>query len=218
MEWNDVDEDRFQTKTTLLEVQLQIFGIRDDIKLVNDGRYFVYNRRCQMRRRMLGKKYKKIQIYLFNDLFIWVSERGKFKGSYSFYDPNLEVKKCGKENEAMFSIGMQNEKHPREIVCVDDCMCFIYLLCVWFICFYFFLLLHCLSRFFVSFSTGCFDVEHTCTYCSVWTFLHLFALFGLFVFLPLRQRFCTREVELSKNVFVWKDTKAATGFCVLNSK
>ena len=47
------------------------------------------NRMCQMRRRMIGKKYKQIQIYLFNDLFVWVSARGKFKGSYSFYDPNV---------------------------------------------------------------------------------------------------------------------------------
>ena len=47
------------------------------------------NRVCQMRRRILGNKYKQIQIYLFNDLFVWVSARGKFKGSYSFYDPNV---------------------------------------------------------------------------------------------------------------------------------
>ena len=105
-----------------MEVQLQIHGIREDLRLVNDQRYFIYNRTCQMRRRMIGKKLKKIHIYLFNDLFIWVSEKGKFKGSYSFYDPNLDIKKTGKIDEAQFSIGLQNEKHPRDIVCVDDSM------------------------------------------------------------------------------------------------
>eukprot|EP01084_Bolivina_argentea_P281126 480959_1 len=114
-------EDRLQQKTRLLEVQLQIHGYNKT--LVEDDRFFVYNRQCQMKRRGLpGKKYKHIQIYLFNDLFIWVSARGRFKGSYSFYKENLQIaipSHC-KKGDALFSIGLPTEKHKREIVCADD--------------------------------------------------------------------------------------------------
>ena len=115
------DEDRLQQKTRLLEVQLQIHGFNQT--LVKNDRFFVYNRQCQMKRRGLpGKKYKHIQIYLFNDLFLWVSARGRFKGSYSFYKENLEISipsNC-KKGDALFSIGLKSEKHKRLIVCADD--------------------------------------------------------------------------------------------------
>eukprot|EP00484_Ammonia_sp_Unknown_P005288 CAMPEP_0197081520 /NCGR_PEP_ID=MMETSP1384-20130603/214674_1 /TAXON_ID=29189 /ORGANISM="Ammonia sp." /LENGTH=771 /DNA_ID=CAMNT_0042520415 /DNA_START=23 /DNA_END=2338 /DNA_ORIENTATION=- len=115
------NEDRLQKKTRLLEVQVQIHGYNKS--LVDDNRYFVYNRHCQMKRRGLpGKKYKQIQVYLFNDLFLWVSARGRFKGSYSFYKENLEVEipKNSKKGDAVFSIGLATEKHKRLIVCADD--------------------------------------------------------------------------------------------------
>ena len=115
------DENRLQQKTRLVEIQLQIHGFNK--RLVSNDRVFVYNRTCQMKRRGLpGKKYKQIQIYLFNDLLIWVSSRGKFKGSYSFYQQDLEI--ClppnHKKGDACFSIGLTSEKHKRLIVCADD--------------------------------------------------------------------------------------------------
>lgn len=71
---------------------------------------------------LISKRYKQIQIYLFNDLFLWVSARGKFKGSYSFYAEDLEIEipaDC-KKGDALFSIGLKKEKHKRLIVCADD--------------------------------------------------------------------------------------------------
>ena len=115
------DERRLQNKTRLLEVQLQIHGHSQ--RLVVDGRFFVYNRQCQMKRGgLISKRYKQIQIYLFNDLFLWVSARGKFKGSYSFYaeDLQIEIPSDCKKGDALFSIGLQKEKHKRLIVCADD--------------------------------------------------------------------------------------------------
>ena len=116
-----LDEDRLQQKTRLLEVQLQIHGFNQT--LVKKDRFFVYNRQCQMKRRGLpGRKFKHIQIYLFNDLFLWVSARGRFKGSYSFFKENLEIyiPQNSKPGDALFSIGLKTEKHKRLIVCADD--------------------------------------------------------------------------------------------------
>jgi len=117
-------EKRLQNKTRLLEVQLQIHGYHKERGLVEDGRRFVYNRQCQMKRDrgLISKRYKHIQIYLFNDLFLWVSARGKFKGSYSFLADDLEIgvpADC-KKGDALFSIGLHKERHKRLIVCADD--------------------------------------------------------------------------------------------------
>eukprot|EP00485_Elphidium_margaritaceum_P024314 CAMPEP_0202712972 /NCGR_PEP_ID=MMETSP1385-20130828/47596_1 /ASSEMBLY_ACC=CAM_ASM_000861 /TAXON_ID=933848 /ORGANISM="Elphidium margaritaceum" /LENGTH=650 /DNA_ID=CAMNT_0049373175 /DNA_START=22 /DNA_END=1974 /DNA_ORIENTATION=- len=115
------NEDRFQRKTRLLEVQLQIHGYNKP--LVEENRFFVYNRQCQMRRRGLtASKNKVIQIYLFSDLLIWVSARGKFKGSYSFYSHDLEiaVPDASKAGDALFLIGLAAEKNKRVVECADD--------------------------------------------------------------------------------------------------
>jgi len=76
----------------------------------------------QMKRSFFGKKYKLITAYLFNDLFVWASARGKFKGSYSFYDLNLEIDipPNSKVGDATFCIGLKTEKHKRLIQCADD--------------------------------------------------------------------------------------------------
>ncbi len=77
-----------------------------------------------MRRRMLGKKYKRITIFLFNDLFIWVSARGRYKGSYSLYEEKLDIgiPKNHKKDDAEFFIGLSSEKTKRLIVCASDGM------------------------------------------------------------------------------------------------
>ena len=115
-----IDEDRLQQKTRLLEVQLQIHGYNGS--LVKKDRFFVYNRQCQMKRNGLRRNYKHIQVYLFSDLFLWVSARGRFKGSYSFLKENLDIQipSNSKPGDAIFSIGLKTEKHQRLIVCADD--------------------------------------------------------------------------------------------------
>lgn len=114
------NEVRLQTKTRLLEIQLQIHGNPEP--LVCDDRKFLYNKMCQMKRSLTWKKYKQVTIYLFTDLFLWVSVRGRFKGSYSFYKANLviEVPKSCKIGDAQFQIGLKSEKTKRMIVCADD--------------------------------------------------------------------------------------------------
>mmetsp|Transcript_68900 Transcript_68900/g.109374 ORF Transcript_68900/g.109374 Transcript_68900/m.109374 type:complete len:642 (+) Transcript_68900:67-1992(+) len=75
-------------KTRLLEIQLQLFGNPEPI--VTDGRYFVYNRLCQIKQSgHLGKKYKHIHLYIFNDGLLWCSKRGQFKQQFSFKHTNL---------------------------------------------------------------------------------------------------------------------------------
>ncbi|ETO25754.1 hypothetical protein RFI_11387 [Reticulomyxa filosa] len=129
-----------RTKTKLLEVQLQIHGEYKTI--VQDDRYFIsyliylflyfilllsffwvhYNlcKPCQMRRKLLHKKYKGITVYLFSDLFVWVSVRGKYKGSYSLYNTELQIEKSGKVGDAEFSVGLATEKNKRLVVCAND--------------------------------------------------------------------------------------------------
>ncbi|ETO10146.1 hypothetical protein RFI_27232 [Reticulomyxa filosa] len=65
-------------------------------------------------------KLKGVTIYLFSDLFLWASVRGKYKGSYSLYDKDLQITKSGKEGDADFSIGLKLEKSKRTIVCAND--------------------------------------------------------------------------------------------------
>ena len=74
-------------KTRLLEIQLEIFGNPEPI--VAADRHFVYNRICQQKLGGLGKKFKYIHLYIFNDGLLWCSKRGQFKRSFSFKNTNL---------------------------------------------------------------------------------------------------------------------------------
>lgn len=71
-----------------MEIQLQIFDNPDPI--VTDDRYFIYNRICQVKLSgHLGKKYKHIHLYIFNDGLLWCSKRGQFKKGFKFINTNL---------------------------------------------------------------------------------------------------------------------------------
>jgi len=87
------NEKRLKAKIKLLEVQLQIQG--NFKTFVKDERYFIMNKPCQMRRKASDKKHRKITAYLFSDLFVWTS-RGKYKGSYSFFNEELQIEKSKK--------------------------------------------------------------------------------------------------------------------------
>ena len=73
---------KFIKKTRLLEIQLQIFG--NPAPIVTNDRYFVYNRICQIKLSGIGKKYKHIHLYIFNDCLLWVSKRGHWKKQFDF--------------------------------------------------------------------------------------------------------------------------------------
>ena len=67
---------------------MQIFDNPDPI--VTDDRYFIYNRICQIKLSgHLGKKYKHIHLYIFNDGLLWCSKRGQFKKGFKFINTNL---------------------------------------------------------------------------------------------------------------------------------
>jgi len=116
-----MNEEKFQEKTKLLEIQLQVHG--NPRPIVHDGRYLIYSRACQMKCQFFGKKHKLITTYLFNDLFLWASTRGKFKGSYSFYDDSLEIEipQNSKPGDSIFYIGRKSETHKKFFQCADDC-------------------------------------------------------------------------------------------------
>ncbi|ETO25098.1 hypothetical protein RFI_12046 [Reticulomyxa filosa] len=134
------NEKRLQVKIKLLEVQLQIHGnyktiVKDDspkqhshdfypcLTFLNvDMQYILktVSKPCQMRRLVFHKKYKRITIHLFSDLFVWVSVRGKYKGSYSLYNRELQIEKSGSPGSGEFSIGLASEKTKRLVVCAND--------------------------------------------------------------------------------------------------
>lgn len=90
-------------KTRLLEIQLQMFGNPEPIVVAK--RHFVYNRICQMKVSGIGKKYKYIHLYIFNDGLLWCSKRGQFKRSFSFKNTNLLYgvpKKSNSSDASMF--------------------------------------------------------------------------------------------------------------------
>ena len=67
---------------------MQIFDNPEPI--VADDRYFIYNRICQIKLSgHLGKKYKHIHLYIFNDGLLWCSKRGQWKKGFKFINTNL---------------------------------------------------------------------------------------------------------------------------------
>ncbi|ETO37009.1 hypothetical protein RFI_00053, partial [Reticulomyxa filosa] len=74
---------------------------------------------CQVRRKILHKK-KGITLYLFNDLLVLVSTRGKYKGGYSLYNKDFQIEKTGKPTDAEFSVGLSFEKTKRVLTFAND--------------------------------------------------------------------------------------------------
>ena len=115
------DEVIFKVKTKLLEIQVQIKGIPEDLFVMKDERYYIPFVRNHIDFELLKIdfnvvwwewKVDDINIYLFNDLFIWTSAKGKYQGCYSFSNPDLEMKKVSFDSDEYtpaFSIGFQNE-------------------------------------------------------------------------------------------------------------
>jgi len=93
-----------KSKARLLEIQFQIFGNPEPI--VTSNRHFVYNRICQRKLGGIGRKYKHIHLYIFNDGLLWCSRRGQFKRSFSFKNTNLlyGVPKQSKASDASMFI------------------------------------------------------------------------------------------------------------------
>lgn len=101
----------FIKKTRLLEIQLQIFGNPE--LLVNNDRYFVYMRMCQIKlSHGIGKRLKHINLYIFNDMVLWVSKRGHWKKTIKFKDHIIYGKstKNNKSNDPLLFIGGGSSK------------------------------------------------------------------------------------------------------------
>jgi hypothetical protein len=104
-----------------MEIQLQIFGIKEQI--VDNHRYFVYNRICQIRVAGITRRFKHIHLYVFNDMILWVSKRGHWKKTLKFSGKGIVYGRSSqnnKANEPLLFIRAAEDKHPTQILLANE--------------------------------------------------------------------------------------------------